>query len=53
VKRAPVFFQRMGLEWFHRLLREPSRYKRMLVLPRFVLKVMRDGAKVLKPGNPS
>lgn len=40
VKRAPVFYQRMGLEWFYRLMKEPWRYKRMLALPKFMLKVL-------------
>ncbi|WP_123043789.1 WecB/TagA/CpsF family glycosyltransferase [Cohnella candidum] len=50
LKRAPKLFQKMRLEWFYRLLQEPSRYRRMLVLPKFALKVMRDGDKVLKQG---
>jgi N-acetylglucosaminyldiphosphoundecaprenol N-acetyl-beta-D-mannosaminyltransferase len=53
LKRAPAFFRRMGLEWFYRLIQEPSRYKRMLVLPRFAFKVIKDREKVLKPINPS
>jgi len=40
VKRAPVFFQKLGLEWFYRLLREPYRIKRMIKLPLFVLAVI-------------
>ena len=48
LRRAPVLMQKMRLELFFRLLQEPSRYKRMLVLPKFVLKVLRDGEKVLK-----
>jgi N-acetylglucosaminyldiphosphoundecaprenol N-acetyl-beta-D-mannosaminyltransferase len=32
-KRAPRWLQRMGLEWFYRLIREPWRWKRMLALP--------------------
>jgi len=48
LKRAPAIFRRLHLEWFYRLLQEPTRYRRMLVLPRFALKVMRDGDKVLK-----
>jgi N-acetylglucosaminyldiphosphoundecaprenol N-acetyl-beta-D-mannosaminyltransferase len=39
VKRAPVFFQKYGLEWFYRLCKEPWRYKRMIDLPKFILKV--------------
>lgn len=34
--RAPAVMQRLGLEWLHRLLREPARYRRMLVLPVFL-----------------
>jgi len=37
-KRAPVAFQKLGLEWFYRLLKEPWRFKRMLVLPKFLIK---------------
>lgn len=39
VKRAPVIWQKLNLEWLYRLLRQPSRFGRMLVLPRFALKV--------------
>ncbi len=42
VKRAPKEFQKLRLEWFYRLASEPSRYKRMLVLPKFVGKVIRS-----------
>ena len=40
VKRAPVFFQKTGLEWFYRLVREPRRIKRIAKLPLFVFAVM-------------
>ena len=40
LKRAPTFYQNHGLEWLYRLLQEPSRYKRMLKLPVFMIKVM-------------
>lgn len=53
LKRAPAVFRKLGLEWFYRLLQEPSRFKRMLVLPQFALKVIKDGDKVLKQNNPS
>jgi len=39
VKRAPVIWQKMNLEWLYRLLKQPSRFGRMLVLPKFMLKV--------------
>jgi len=45
-KRAPVLFQKLGLEWFYRLIRQPSRAGRMAALPRFVLKVARAGRKL-------
>lgn len=34
-KRAPKIFIDLGLEWFWRLLREPSRVGRMMKLPKF------------------
>ena len=39
VKRAPAFFQKLGLEWFYRLICEPRRIKRMIKLPLFVIAV--------------
>lgn len=39
VKRAPKLFINLHLEWFYRLLKEPTRYKRMLVLPKFIKEV--------------
>lgn len=38
VKRAPVFFQKVHLEWFYRLMRQPSRWRRQLVLPKFAVR---------------
>ncbi|WP_242851755.1 WecB/TagA/CpsF family glycosyltransferase [Caloranaerobacter sp. TR13] len=40
VKRAPRIFQTLGLEWLYRLLKEPSRYKRQMVLPLFAMLVL-------------
>mgnify|MGYP000881575794 FL=1 len=39
-KRAPEIFQNLGLEWFYRLVKEPSRIKRQMVLPKFMLQVL-------------
>ncbi|KXG74446.1 WecB/TagA/CpsF family glycosyltransferase [Thermotalea metallivorans] len=39
-KRAPVIYQKLGLEWFYRLMKEPWRYKRMMALPKFMVKVL-------------
>ncbi|MEC1770267.1 WecB/TagA/CpsF family glycosyltransferase [Schinkia azotoformans] len=40
VKRAPEVWQKLNLEWFYRLLKQPSRWRRMLALPHFALKVV-------------
>lgn len=40
IKRAPVFIQKIGMEWFWRLCREPSRIKRQLVLPVYLFKLL-------------
>lgn len=40
VKRAPEFFCRAGLEWFYRLMKEPSRIGRMMKLPAFLFTVI-------------
>ena len=42
-RRAPRVFQRLGLEWLYRLYREPWRWRRMLALPRFALRVVLKG----------
>lgn len=39
-KRAPLFFQKFGLEWFYRLMTQPTRFMRMMSLPKFMLKVL-------------
>lgn len=36
-KRAPEFFVKFGLEWLYRLIKQPSRIKRMSVLPLYVI----------------
>jgi N-acetylglucosaminyldiphosphoundecaprenol N-acetyl-beta-D-mannosaminyltransferase len=41
-RRAPRWLQRLHLEWFYRLLREPWRWRRMLALPHFVWRVLRS-----------
>jgi len=48
LKRAPEWVQAIRMEWFFRLLQEPKRLPRMMVLPKFMLKVMRDKEKVTK-----
>jgi len=38
--RAPGFFRKHGFEWLYRLYQEPKRFKRVLKLPVFIIKVM-------------
>lgn len=41
-RRAPLWIQRFGLEWLHRLIQEPWRLRRQLALPHFVLLILLD-----------
>lgn len=41
VCRAPKWMQEHRVEWLYRLLKEPTRFKRMLALPKFVFTVKR------------
>lgn len=50
VKRAPVIWQKMGLEWLYRTVKEPKRFKRIFpTLPLFVLSVVKE--RVFKRGT--
>ncbi len=40
VERAPAIWQKFKIEWLYRLIQEPSRWRRMLAIPRFVGKVL-------------
>ena len=43
VDRAPVIYQKLGLEWLYRTIKEPKRFKRIFpTLPLFVLKVFKE-----------
>ena len=48
VKRAPVGFQKLGLEWLYRLIKQPSRLVRMLALPKFGFTVLLHGKQYLE-----
>lgn len=41
INRAPARWQKLGLEWLYRLLKQPSRFRRMLKLPLFLLCVIK------------
>lgn len=40
IERAPTIFQKFGAEWLYRLLKEPSRIKRQMNLPKFLLEIL-------------
>jgi len=43
VERAPESWQKVGLEWLYRTIRQPARFKRIFpALPVFVLKVLKE-----------
>lgn len=45
VSRAPRWMQRCGLEWFYRVVRDHRRVKRVLALPKFMLRVAGQALK--------
>jgi N-acetylglucosaminyldiphosphoundecaprenol N-acetyl-beta-D-mannosaminyltransferase len=51
-RRAPAWMRRLGLEWLHRLAREPWRWRRQLALPRFVLLVVGQWLRRRGGGGP-
>lgn len=40
VQLAPAWLRKLGLEWLYRLIREPWRWRRQLVLPHFAMLVV-------------
>ena len=40
VKRAPVVYQKLGLEWLYRLAKQPSRLRRAVQLPLFMIRAI-------------
>lgn len=44
-KRAPALFQKLGLEWFYRLITQPTRLIRMMRLPKFAIQVLINSLK--------
>lgn len=57
VRRAPVFFQKLNLEWFYRLVRQPSRAGRQKVLLYFMRDVLKaklwPGRAATTPSSPA
>jgi len=48
VQRAPEIYQKLGMEWFHRLIKNPSRAGRMMKLPLFLVHVIGERGKAKK-----
>jgi N-acetylglucosaminyldiphosphoundecaprenol N-acetyl-beta-D-mannosaminyltransferase len=48
VKRAPMIWRQLGIEWLYRLMREPQRFRRQLALPYFAWLVTLDRLGVRK-----
>lgn len=44
-RRAPLWVQRLGFEWLHRLIHQPWRWRRQLDIPRFMWHVVREKTK--------
>lgn len=48
VKRAPLVWQKLNVEWLYRLIQQPARWRRMLALPIFMGKVVKQKVKGVK-----
>jgi len=46
LKRAPRWMLSLGLEWLYRVVQEPFRLKRLIVIPKFLLLVLKNRKKV-------
>lgn len=44
-QRAPRFMVENNLEWLYRLYKEPSRWRRQLVLPRYMLRLLGEATR--------
>lgn len=42
LNRAPDIWIKLNIEWLYRLIQQPSRWKRMIVLPVFLLRVIKQ-----------
>jgi N-acetylglucosaminyldiphosphoundecaprenol N-acetyl-beta-D-mannosaminyltransferase len=49
VKRAPKFIQTLSLEWLYRLVKNPRKIGKVLLLPRFVLLALRNSRSLNSP----
>lgn len=47
-KRAPKFIQKMRMEWLYRALSDPARIPRLMAIPKFALRVMKEKDTITK-----
>ncbi len=40
IERAPMWMRKLSLEWLYRLIKEPSRFGRMMSIPKFIFAVL-------------
>jgi N-acetylglucosaminyldiphosphoundecaprenol N-acetyl-beta-D-mannosaminyltransferase len=52
VKRAPMIWRRLRVEWLYRLIREPQRFRRQLALPYFIWLIALDRLGVGRKKGP-
>lgn len=50
-RRAPPWMRENGMEWLWRLVLQPSRWRRMLALPRFVIAVLAESRPAANERN--
>lgn len=48
VERAPEIYQKLGLEWFYRLMKDPKRIKRQMVIPLFIFTILFSKEKTVE-----
>ncbi len=45
IRKAPEWIQKIGIEWFWRLLRQPKRLLRQIAIPKFILLILNQSRK--------
>lgn len=48
IERAPDIYQKLGLEWLYRLVKDPKRIKRQMVIPLFILTILFSREKTVE-----
>ena len=42
VKRAPIIWQKLNLEWLYRVIKDPKRIKRLYILPKYIFAAIKE-----------